>query len=57
MKKRYRFVLLLFLCAALFLPGCGKKSGGGKVTEICNVSYDPTRELYAEYGRVFEKHW
>ena len=56
MKNKYWFILL-FLCAAALLPGCGKKSGGAKVTEICNVSYDPTRELYAEYGRVFEKHW
>jgi sulfate transport system substrate-binding protein len=24
---------------------------------LLNVSYDPTRELYAEYNRAFAKHW
>ncbi|MDD5200049.1 MAG: sulfate ABC transporter substrate-binding protein, partial [Terrimicrobiaceae bacterium] len=26
-------------------------------TTILNVSYDPTRELYAEYNQAFAKHW
>ena len=26
-------------------------------TELLNVSYDPTRELYAEYNAAFAKHW
>jgi sulfate/thiosulfate transport system substrate-binding protein len=25
--------------------------------ELLNVSYDPTRELYAEYNAAFAKHW
>jgi len=25
--------------------------------ELLNVSYDPTRELYAEYNKAFTKHW
>ena len=25
--------------------------------EITNVSYDPTRELYEQYNKVFAKHW
>ena len=24
---------------------------------LTNVSYDPTRELYANYNEVFKKHW
>ena len=24
--------------------------------ELLNVSYDPTRELYSEYNKVFAKH-
>ncbi len=34
--------------------------GGGSIhaaKELLNISYDPTRELYAEYNRVFAKHW
>jgi sulfate/thiosulfate-binding protein len=26
-------------------------------TELLNVSYDPTRELYAEFNAAFAKHW
>ncbi|MBC9248837.1 ABC transporter permease [Pseudomonas alcaligenes] len=26
-------------------------------TELLNVSYDPTRELYQEYNAAFNKHW
>lgn len=25
--------------------------------ELLNVSYDPTREFYEDYNKVFEKHW
>jgi sulfate transport system substrate-binding protein len=25
--------------------------------ELLNVSYDPTRELYAEFNKAFAKHW
>lgn len=30
---------------------------GGEKVSITNVSYDPTRELYSEYNKVFAKHW
>ncbi|GGJ95710.1 sulfate ABC transporter substrate-binding protein [Pseudomonas matsuisoli] len=26
-------------------------------TELLNVSYDPTRELYVEYNKAFAQHW
>ena len=26
-------------------------------SEILNVSYDPTRELYQEFNAAFNKHW
>jgi sulfate/thiosulfate-binding protein len=29
---------------------------GGEIT-LLNVSYDPTREFYAEYNEAFAKHW
>ena len=57
----------LFLGAAALaltiaaLTGCGAKSGdafGNSVpSELTNVSYDPTRELYAAYNKLFEAHW
>jgi sulfate transport system substrate-binding protein len=29
----------------------------GKTLELLNVSYDPTRELYAQYNPLFAKYW
>lgn len=51
--------------AVFGVTSCSKKNGaasgsapaaGEKVT-ITNVSYDPTRELYASYNKVFAAHW
>lgn len=47
---------------AVGLTACGggssssDKSGDGALT-ITNVSYDPTRELYAEYNEAFKAHY
>lgn len=32
-------------------------TASAKSLELLNVSYDPTRELYAEYNTLFKKHW
>ncbi|HTO54948.1 MAG TPA: sulfate ABC transporter substrate-binding protein, partial [Myxococcota bacterium] len=32
-------------------------SGARADSEILNVSYDPTRELYGDYNALFAKHW
>lgn len=35
-----------------------KENGAqGEVIELTNVSYDPTRELYAAYNQIFEHHY
>jgi sulfate transport system substrate-binding protein len=41
----------IFLAAALTVPA------GAKEIQLLNVSYDPTRELYAEYNAAFARHW
>jgi sulfate transport system substrate-binding protein len=67
MKKRILSIILstaIFVTAAISFTGCGNtstdstadESNAEKVT-ITNVSYDPTRELYAAYNKVFAKHW
>lgn len=43
-----------FLTLALAL---GAGTASAKDVELLNVSYDPTRELYAEYNPVFAEHW
>ncbi len=47
--------------AAAALTACGSTSAvstaSPEAVEITNVSYDPTRELYAQYNEAFAKHW
>ena len=62
MKKRILNILLatvLTLTSVTALTGCGKSasaSENGAVT-LTNVSYDPTRELYENYNKLFVEHW
>lgn len=62
MKKFIALFLSLTLAAAV-LTACGSGFTGNEETgtadsvEITNVSYDPTRELYAAYNELFEAYW
>ena len=29
----------------------------GKTVSVTNVSYDPTREMFEQYNKIFENHW
>lgn len=55
MKKR---LLALGIAAVLGADIAGTSAvwAADKV-EITNVSYDPTRELYEQYNKVFAEHW
>jgi sulfate/thiosulfate transport system substrate-binding protein len=46
----------LWLAALLAAPFLAGTAFAGALT-LLNVSYDPTRELYAEYNVAFAKHW
>ena len=48
--------ILLIICVALMMTGCGTKTTSNP-QELLNVSYDPTRELYADYNEIFKHHW
>lgn len=59
-KTNVCFAIALTAMAGI-LGGCGNQSGSsmentGKV-ELLNVSYDPTREFYAEYNKLFNDYW
>jgi len=45
----------------VFVPGCRKSSstgsGGKEGATLLNVSYDPTREFYADINVAFKKQW
>ncbi|WP_404811027.1 sulfate ABC transporter substrate-binding protein [Actinobacillus pleuropneumoniae] len=40
-----------------FLTACLILSVQAQAIELLNVSYDPTRELYKEYNRLFAEYW
>jgi sulfate/thiosulfate-binding protein len=54
MKFRPLAAAILFAAAALAPWGAGPARAD---SEILNVSYDPTRELYAAYNAAFIKYW
>lgn len=68
-KKKIAGLVLAASLMATTLVGCGggstsnakgtdsDSSESGKTIELTNVSYDPTRELYAAYNKVFEEHY
>ena len=60
-KANVCLMLLSIILAAEVLTGCGSGSGdatgGNAGLEILNVSYDPTRELYAAYNELFVEYW
>nr|WP_231040087.1 sulfate ABC transporter substrate-binding protein [Pectinatus cerevisiiphilus] len=39
------------------MAGCKSDSESASSTQLVNVSYDPTRELYQDYNELFIKHW
>ena len=47
---------MLIICAALMISGCNSNKPV-ETQELLNVSYDPTRELYAAYNEKFKIHW
>jgi sulfate transport system substrate-binding protein len=64
MRASQNLVALLLAVAGLApLAGCGGASanGAGDSAEgsikLLNVSYDPTREFYAEFNQAFRQHW
>ena len=42
---------------AAFTGVCSYDAGAGSDIHIINVSYDPTRELYESYNKIFQEHW
>lgn len=52
---RYRMTALLLAVMMLLLSGCGRQKSD--VITITNVSYDPTREFYEAYNKMFIQHY
>jgi len=63
MKKRVTTIVVLLLLAVT-AAACGSKTADAPKTEpanepveLLNVSYDPTRELYVAYNKLFSDYW
>lgn len=54
-------VLAVMILLSMSITGCGSgtdsASGDNGKIELLNVSYDPTREFYAEYNQMFCEYW
>jgi sulfate transport system substrate-binding protein len=51
------FLRPVLTAAAIIALAFGTAAVAAAETEILNVSYDPTRELYQEYNQLFAQHW
>ena len=52
-----RIARLSLLALAFSAALCGLAPAAEADVTLLNVSYDPTRELYADYNQAFAKHW
>ena len=50
-------IWILSTLLVLFGGGCSNDSQASRGNALLNVSYDPTRELYAEFNIAFAAHW
>jgi sulfate/thiosulfate transport system substrate-binding protein len=57
--QRLASIAFALTLVALTVTGCsgGDSAAGGEDLSILNVSYDPTREFYADYNAMFIEHW
>ena len=55
MTKLKIFAAMIFIL--LMMSGCGDEETTFDTQELLNVSYDATREFYADYNEKFKAHW
>lgn len=61
-KKIFPLVCSILLLIGVF-TGCSSKKAASsngetaKTVSLINVSYDPTRELYEQYNKIFQTYW
>jgi sulfate/thiosulfate transport system substrate-binding protein len=55
MIQRKHFLKTLVATALVVVSGLA--AAQTSPVTLLNVSYDPTRELYAEFNTAFAKHW
>ena len=56
--KKIQFVrLLVASLLVVSINACKSNQKDGDTVQLLNVSYDPTREFYVEYNKLFADHW
>ena len=56
-KKLRALIAVGFIACTGITFGCSSEKTNSGAQELLNVSYDPTRELYAAYNEKFHEHW
>lgn len=52
--KHDQKIICLWSCSC---TGTDAGTGFWKTVSVTNVSYDPTREMFEQYNKIFEDHW
>ncbi|MDO4904682.1 MAG: sulfate ABC transporter substrate-binding protein [Lautropia sp.] len=55
--RRSNLTLLGAAALSAFAPVRGRSAAAPRPVQILNVSYEPTREMYAEFNQVFARYW
>ena len=57
MKRKWKSAVAVLAAVAATGSHTGVTTYAADSVSITNVSYDPTRELYEQYNKIFPKHW
>ena len=57
MKRKIRFAAAALAAVVTLGTVAGNTVYAADSVSITNVSYDPTRELYEQYNKIFQEHW
>ena len=57
MKRRWKSAVAALAAIAAIGSLTGVTTYAADSVSITNVSYDPTRELYEQYNKIFQEHW
>lgn len=57
MKRKWKSAVAVLAAVAATGSLTGVTTYAADSVSITNVSYDPTRELYEQYNKIFQKHW
>lgn len=62
--KKVMVLVIVFISTLAVVTGCAQKKSSSEDStspaesvSITNVSYDPTRELYEQYNKIFQEYW